>query len=299
MRILLVGASGLIGSATASLARKAHEVRTLVRRDPIDEAEHRWDAASDSAPAEPIAWADAVISLSGASLSHLPWTARYRDEILRSRVATTAAIAHAIARSEHPPTAWVSGSAVGIYGDRPGEELDEEAGRGRGFLAGVVSAWEGATAPAATRTRVVHARTGLVLAAGGALSPLMLATRLGLGATVGDGKQHWPWIALEDEARALLHLATGSALTGPVNLVAPARSTSSHVTRALARALHRPYAFRLPAFALRTGMGLAAEELLLADQCAVPDRLLEDGFVFGHTTVDAAIAATLATQSSR
>lgn len=293
MRILLIGASGLIGSATASLARKTHEVRTLVRRDPVDESEHRWDPASGSAPAEPVAWADAVISLSGASLSRLPWTARYRDEILRSRVGTTAAVARAIAQSERPPTAWVSGSAVGFYGDRPGEELDEDAGRGRGFLADVVSAWEGATSPAASRTRIVHARTGLVLAAGGALAPLMLATRAGLGATVGAGTQHWPWIALEDEARALLHLATGSTLAGPVNLVAPASSTASEVTRALARALHRPHALRLPAFALRAGMGLAAEELLLADQRAMPKRLLEDGFAFRHATPDAAIAAAV------
>ena len=293
MRILLIGASGLIGSATASLARRAHEVRTLVRRDPVDATEHRWDPASGSAPAEPIAWADAVISLSGASLSHLPWTARYRDEILRSRVQATSTLARAIAESDAPPDAWVSASAVGIYGDRPGSELDEDAGRGSGFLADVVSAWEEATRPAETRTRVVHARTGLVLAAGGALAPLMLTTRLGLGATVGDGTQHWPWIALEDEARALLHLATESTLDGAVNLVAPASSTSSEVTRALARAMHRPHLVRLPTFALRAGMGTAAEELLLADQRAVPERLLQDGFVFRCTTVDAAIAAAL------
>lgn len=293
MRILLVGASGLIGSATASLARRAHEVRTLVRRDPVDESEHRWDPASGSAPAESIAWADAVISLSGASLSHLPWTARYRDEILRSRVQATSALARAIAESDAPPAAWVSASAVGIYGDRPDAELDEDAGRGSGFLADVVSAWEDATRPAEARTRVVHARTGLVLASGGALTPLMLTTRLGLGATIGDGKQHWPWIALEDEARALLHLATASELTGPVNLVGPTPAMSRQVTTALARALHRPHVFRLPAFALRAGMGTAAEELLLADQRAVPKRLLEDGFVFGRTTPDAAIAAAV------
>ncbi|MFB7251024.1 TIGR01777 family oxidoreductase [Microbacterium sp. NPDC056234] len=293
MRILLTGASGLIGSATASLARDAHEVRTLVRRDLVDEAEHRWDPSSGAAPAEPIAWADAVISLSGASLSHLPWTARYRAEILSSRVDATSALADAIAESEDPPAAWVSASAVGIYGDRPGEELDEDAGRGAGFLADVVTAWEGATTPAQARTRVVHARTGLVLAAGGALAPLMLATRAGLGSTIGTGAQHWPWIALEDEARALLHLATASNLAGPVNLVAPTPATSREITATLARTLHRPHVLRLPAFALRAGMGLAAEELLLADQRATPARLLQDGFAFHRTAADAAIAAAL------
>ena len=294
MRILLTGASGLIGSATVDLARGAHDVRTLVRRDPVDATEYRWDPASGSAPAEPIAWADAVVSLSGASLSHLPWSRRYRAEILDSRVDVTAAVAHAIAESERPPAAWVSASAVGIYGDRPGEELTEDADRGQGFLADVVFAWEAATFAAAARTRIVHARTGLVLARGGALAPLLLATRVGLGSTVGNGTQHWPWIALEDEVRALLHLATASDLSGPVNLVAPSPATSREVTTALARALHRPHAFRLPAFALRAGMGLAAEELLLADQHAVPRRLLEDGFRFRRATLDAAIAAAVA-----
>ena len=294
MRILLTGASGLIGSATVDLARGAHDVRTLVRRDPVDATEYRWDPASGSAPAEPIAWADAVVSLSGASLSHLPWSRRYRAEILDSRVDATAAVAHAIAESERPPAAWVSASAVGIYGDRPGEELTEDADRGQGFLADVVFAWEAATFAAAARTRIVHARTGLVLARGGALAPLLLATRVGLGSTVGNGTQHWPWIALEDEVRALLHLATASDLSGPVNLVAPSPATSREVTTALARALHRPHAFRLPAFALRAGMGLAAEELLLADQHAVPRRLLEDGFRFRRATLDAAIAAAVA-----
>ncbi|WP_243233373.1 TIGR01777 family oxidoreductase [Microbacterium sp. CIAB417] len=291
MRILLVGASGLIGSAVAARAGGVHEVRALVRRDPVDASEHRWDASARTAPAEPIAWADAVISLSGASLSRLPWTARYRAEILRSRVAATSAIARAIAGSEAPPDAWVSASAVGIYGDRPGEVVTEDAMPGTGFLADVVGAWESAADPARPRTRVVHARTGLVLASGGALTPLMLTTRLGLGATIGGGSQHWPWISLEDEAAALLHLATASALDGPVNLVGPAPATSRDITRGLARVLHRPHLFRLPAFALRAGMGIAADELLLADQQAVPERLIRDGFAFRHATPDAALRA--------
>ena len=192
------------------------------------------------------------------------------------------------------PKAWVSGSAVGFYGDRPGEPLTEESPRGAGCLADVVGAWEEATEPAERTTRVVHARTGLVLAADGALKPLMLTTRFGLGATVGTGTQHWPWIALADEARALLHLAAESSLSGAVNLVAPASATSRQVTTGLARALSRPYRLRLPAFALRAGMGLAAEELLLADQQVLPSRLNDDGFRFEHPALDEAIAAAVA-----
>ncbi|MGW8481905.1 TIGR01777 family oxidoreductase [Microbacterium sp. NPDC055903] len=293
MKILLAGASGLIGTEVARRAAEEHEVQTLVRRAPAGAHELRWDPETGEIPQRAIDEADAVISLSGASLSRLPWTKSYRAEILRSRVAGTAAIATAIAASPTPPSAWVSASAVGIYGGRPGETLSEEADAGTGFLADVVSAWEAATLGAEKRTRVVHARTGLVLAGGGALKPLLLTTRLGLGATVGDGRQHWPWISLADEARALLHLATGSQLAGAVNLTGPAPATSKAVTTALARALHRPHLFRLPAFALRAGMGLAADELLLADQRVEPARLRADGFAWQVTSVEDAVAAAL------
>ena len=291
MRILLAGASGLIGSEVARQAAGVHEIHRLVRRQPSGANEHRWDPASRSMPAEAIEWADAVISLSGASLARLPWTRRYRKEILQSRVQTTGTIAEAIVRADAAPATWVSASAVGIFGDRPGEILVESSPRGTGFLADVVAAWEKATEPARGRTRVVHARTGLVLAREGALRPLILATRFGLGATVGTGRQHWPWIGLADEARALLHLATASALDGPVNLVGPERARSKDITVALARSLHRPHLLRLPSFALKTAMGLAAEELLLADQAVDARALLDDGFAFETRTVADAVTA--------
>lgn len=293
MRILLAGATGLIGSEVARRAAETHDVSMLVRRDPTDAREVRWDPARGDLPQTAIDEADAVISLSGASLSRLPWTRGYREEIVQSRVSATSAIARAISASTTPPAVWVSASAVGIYGDRPGETLMEDSARGTGYLSDVVSAWETATNPASGSTRIVHARTGLVLAGGGALKPLLLTTRLGLGATVGTGRQAWPWISLEDEARALLHLATSSRLSGAVNLVGPAPATSKDVTTALARALHRPHLFRLPAFALRAGMGLAADELLLADQRVEPVRLRADGFVWRRPTLEDAVAAAL------
>lgn len=290
MRILLAGASGMIGSEVARRI-ESHEVRRLVRREAAP-GEYRWDPVRGIVAQEAIEWADAVISLSGASLSRLPWTRRYRRVILRSRTESVATLAAGIARAVEPPAVWVSGSAVGIYGDRPGELLTEQSDPGTGFLAEVVRAWEDATAPAAARTRIVHARTGLVLAGEGALTPLILATRLGAGATVGDGRQHWPWIALADEARALIHLATDSELSGPVNLTSPEAATSEDVTRAVAAVLHRPHRLRLPGFALRAAMGMAAQELLLADQRVIPDALIGDGFAFEAATL--ADAARLA-----
>lgn len=291
MRILLVGASGLIGTAVTHRADGAHDVRRLVRRVPHSDSEYRWDPASGVLPPEALEWADAVISLSGASLSRLPWTSRYRAEIRRSRVQTTEAIARGIAAAASPPAAWVSASAVGFYGDRPAETLTEESAGGTGFLADVVGEWEAATDAAHPHTRVVNARTGLVLA--GALRPLLITTRLGLGAQVGDGRQHWPWIGLDDEARALLHLATDSATSGPVNLVAPTRSTARDVSRALARGMHRPHLFVLPRFVLRAALGRAADELLLADQAVEPRVLLTDGFTFEQPTIDEGVRALL------
>jgi uncharacterized protein (TIGR01777 family) len=293
MRILLAGASGLIGSEIVRRATAEHEVRRLVRRAVSGEDEYTWNPIAGHLPAEAIEWADAVISLSGASLARLPWTRRYRDLLRRSRLSTTGTIARAIAVAETPPTAWVCGSAVGYYGDRPGETLTEESRRGRGYLADLVDAWEQATTPARDRTRVVHARTGLVLARGGALKPLMLATRLGLGATVGGGEQMWPWIGLADEARALLHLATASTRSGPVNLVGPEPASSRRITTELALSMRRPYLLRLREFALKAGLGLAADELLLADQHVEPRALLDDGFTFIAPSAEKAVATAV------
>jgi uncharacterized protein (TIGR01777 family) len=188
---------------------------------------------------------------------------------------------------------WVSGSATGFYGDRPGEELTEESAAGEGFLAGVVTRWEAATARADAVTRVVHIRTGLVMADGGALAPLKLATRLGAGATIGTGRQQWPWISLEDEARAIVHLLAHSELAGPVNLTGPQAATSADITRALAKEMHRPHLFRLPAWLLRLVLGEPAEEMLLPDQRIVPARLEADGFTFRHATAGDAVAAAV------
>lgn len=293
MRILLAGASGMIGSEVSRRATPEHEVRTLVRRPDLGRTEYRWDPTVGLLPPEAVEWADAVISLSGASLSRLPWTRAYRAEILRSRTDATSTIARAIAASAQPPSVWVSASAVGFYGDRPGEELSEDSARGTGYLADVVGAWEQATASAAGSTRIVHARTGLVLAREGALKPLILTTRLGLGAAVGNGRQSWPWIGLADEARAMLHLVAHSTISGPVNLVGPTPATSNEITVALARQLRRPHLFRLPRFALKAAMGVAAQELLLADQNVRPHALLQDGFTFIDQTVPDAVAAAL------
>lgn len=292
-RYLVAGASGLIGSALVRRLRETDgHVRTLTRGQAGGSA-YSWDPARGTIDPAALEWADSVISLNGASLSRLPWTASYRRQILRSRVDSAATIARAIAVADSPPRVWVSASAVGIYGSRPGETLTEESARGTGFLADVVQAWEAATGPAARVARVVLARTGIVLAPDGALRPLVLAARLGLGGDVGGGQQHWPWIALADEVSALAHLAGDSALAGPVNLVAPQPATAGDITREVARQLHRPHWAPMPAPVLRAAMGAAANELLLADQLVRPVRLEADGFRFTQPELAGAVAAAL------
>jgi uncharacterized protein (TIGR01777 family) len=298
MKVLMAGASGMIGGALRSrLETSGHHVRTLVRHGgpTADPETYFWTGRVGSVPGEAIEWADAVASLSGAPLSHLPWTTRYRATILDSRTETTAALARAIAQADRPPAVWVSASAVGFYGNTlVGDgELDESSPSGAGFLAGVTKAWEAATSPASDVTRVVKARTGLVLGPHGATAPLIAATRVGLGARIGTGRQWWPWIGLEDEVRAWEFLLTADAVAGPVNLVGPVPARSDQVTRELAELMHRPYVLTLPRRVLRAAMGAAADELLLASQKVRPARLEEAGFVFLHPQVKGTLGAAL------
>jgi len=291
MRILIAGASGLIGSELRSqLEADGHELLRLVRRERRASDEYRWYPAAGVIDPGLVASADAVINLSGASTGRLPWTPGYKREILRSRIDATRTLAEAINSSEKPPATFLSASAVGYYGDRPGEELLEDASKGEGFLSDVVDAWEQASRLAAHATRVVNVRTGLVVGDGGAFTPLGLLTRVGLGATLGTGAQFWPWISLHDEAAAIRHLLT-SELSGPVNLAGPVPASAKLVTTTLADAMHRPHLFTIPEPVVQLALREPGRELLLPSQKVVPQALVADGFEFRHSTVDAAIRA--------
>jgi uncharacterized protein (TIGR01777 family) len=215
-----------------------------------------------------------------------------------SRVNATSAIAAAILEAHRPPDVWVSASACGFYGPhRPvgdATPLTEDSPSGAGFLAAVTRAWEAAALPAAGRTRLVRARTGMVIGPGGGLmQPLTWATRFGLGPRFGSGVQYWPWISLRDETRALEFALDTPTLAGPVNLVGPTLATADQVTGALARALRRPSWVRLPAPLLQAVLGEAADELLLASQPAAPAALERAGFEFLDRTAAAAVATAL------
>ena len=294
-RILLAGASGMIGiPLTRSLVEAGHIVHTLVRRKPQGPSEHQWDPDAGTIDSGIIDYIDVVINLSGASIGKIPWTTRHKELIMSSRVNATRTLATAIAQAENAPSLLVSGSAVGFYGDRGDEELTEFSPRGQGFLADVVEAWETeAQAASSNKTRVCFARTGLVVGRGGALAPLALQTRLGVGGNIGPGTQWWPWISLHDEVRALQYLVTHDTDQTIFNLVGPTPATATDLTTELARALRRPHLLGLPTFAITALMGEAGEELLLSSQRVISQRLDIIGFRFDDLTIADAIARML------
>lgn len=294
MRIVIGGASGLIGTALGrSLETDGHDVVRLVRRPARGAGEAEWDPLAGVLDPAVLSGADAVVNLSGASLGKLPWTAAYRSTILWSRLSATRTLVDAMNRAEQPPAAFLSGSAVGYYGDRPGEALTEDSSRGTGFLADVVVAWEDSALAAPDAVRTVLLRNGIVVDLAGVLKPLAPLTRFGVAGPLGSGRQFWPWIGLQDEVRAITHLLT-STLSGPVNLCGPQAARADDLMFELARRMNRPYLLRVPKFALKALLGDAADGLLLSDQRVEPRRLLDDGFTFSTPTVEQALAEALA-----
>ncbi|MFF9203053.1 TIGR01777 family oxidoreductase [Streptomyces sp. NPDC014986] len=296
-RIAVAGASGLIGGALArSLAADGHEVVRLVRGAPRAVDEVQWDPERGSVDAEGLAGCDAVVNLAGAGVGDHRWTAAYKGRIRASRVRGTTALAEAVAALPRDvrPRVLLNGSATGYYGETGDRTVDEDAPPGAGFLPRLCVEWEAAAAPAREAgVRTVFARTGLVVArGGGAWGRLFPLFRAGLGGRLGDGRQYWSFIALHDEVAALRHLLDAEGLSGPFNLTAPYPVTNREITEAMARVLHRPAVFAVPAPVLRTVLGEMAGDVLGSAR-VVPARLLESGFRFAFPRIEGAVRAAL------
>ena len=295
MRILMSGASGLIGTALSRhLVADGHSVTRLVRRSP-NAGEVSWDPAAGSIDQGAFDGCDAVINLSGAGIGDKRWTDEYKEELLSSRVQTTELLATRMAALDHKPSVFLSGSAVGWYGDRGDERLDELSTPGTDFLSGVCQRWEAATAAAeAAGIRTVHLRTGIVLAAqGGALKKQLPLFKLGLGGRMGNGHQWQSWISIDDEVAAIAHLLS-SDIFGAVNLTAPNPVTNVEFTATLAKVLHRPAVLPVPMFGPKALLGgELVDALLLSGQRVSPTALQRSGYEFQHSTLEVALRAIL------
>jgi hypothetical protein len=294
VQIAITGSSGLIGSALVRALRdEGLTVLRLVRHPAAAADEIHWDPFGDVDTAA-LEGLDAVVHLAGAGLGDRRWTESYKRQIRDSRVEGTRTLARALAGLDRRPAVLVSASAVGFYGDTGDLPVDESGPQGEGFLAEVCRDWEAAARPAADAgIRVVHPRTGLVLAReGGLLGKVLPLFRVGLGGRLGGGRQWMSWISLPDHIAALRFLIDVD-LEGPVNLTAPEPVTNAAYTKAVGRALHRPAPFAVPATALRLGLGEFADEGALVSQRVLPDRLGKAGFTFRHPDLASALADVL------
>ena len=296
MRIAITGSTGLIGTALSQhLTGRGHTVVPMVRRDPTD-GQIGWDPAAGRLDPADLAGIDAVVHLAGAGIGDRRWTDEYKRTLLDSRVDSTTLLAERLAElGADGPQILLSGSAIGLYGDRDDTELAEDAPGGDGFLADICHQWEAATGPAeAAGIRVCHLRTGIVLSPqGGALRKMLPLFKLGVGGKFGNGRQWMSWISMTDEIGAIEHLLT-SELSGPVNLTAPTPVRNAEFASTLGKVLCRPALFPVPKFGPKLLLGGELADALLFDgQRVVPSALTADGYSFAHPDLATALRAEL------
>lgn len=296
MRILISGASGLIGSELQSqLKALGHTPVILVRREAQSPEEISWDPSTLTLDPTALESIDAIVNLAGATTGKLPWTKQYKEELIQSRINSTKTLVQAMSKCTNKPKVLISGSASGFYGDTGDALLTETAPRGEGFLADLATAWEREAMKAPAGVRVVQIRTTMVLSrTKGALGRLLPILRAGVGGKLGNGRQWWAWISLPDQARAIIHLINTPSASGPYNITAPEPATCKELIKELGKALHRPTLIPVPAFALKLAFREGAQELLLCSQKMSSARLEATGFVFEHPTLKSACAWVVA-----
>lgn len=295
MQVAITGASGFLGQAiTQQLIAEGHEPRPVQRDGGSSDSGLQWTVTDGFTPKDALSGIDAVIHLAGENIGGGRWTEARKQAILDSRREGTARVVQALEHASPRPRVLISASAVGYYGSRGDEPLDEQSSHGQGFLAEVCEAWEAQARRAETLgVRVVIPRFGLVLGNGGALEKMLLPFRFGLGGRFGDGLQYMPWIHIHDLARAMVFLLEGEERRGVYNFTAPEPVTNQTFSATLGRVLSRPAFLPAPAFALKLALGDMAQALLLEGQRALPKRLLDEGFRFEYTDLDRALRQIL------
>ena len=297
MKILISGSHGLVGKAlVTSLTNDGHEVIRLVRRErQMGAPEVAWDPKRGVIDGEHLEGLEAVVHLAGESIADGRWSDEKKRRIRESRVQGTQLLIQALTQLNHPPKTFLCASAIGYYGDRADETLNEASSPGKNFLSNVCVEWEGATRPAAEKgIRVVNLRFGIILSAdGGALAKMLTPFRMGIGGRIGSGKQWMSWVALDDVVAAIRRALTDASLAGPVNIVAPNPVTNAEFTKRLGQVLARPTLFPVPAFGARLAFGEMADALLLSSQRVDPVRLKQAGYQFLEPELTGALRRSL------
>jgi uncharacterized protein (TIGR01777 family) len=295
--VAVTGSHGFIGSALLpALIREGHRPVRIVRGQAGGDDELSWDPEAGTIDADGLEGIGGVVHLAGAGIGDRRWTDARKRLILETRTKGTGLLARTLAGLTRPPSTLVSASAIGYYGDRGDEPLDEQSTPGNDFVARVCVQWEGATAPAADAgIRVARVRSGIVLGRdGGVLPRLLLPFRLGLGGRIASGRQYMSWISIGDEARAILHALTQDGVAGPVNLTGPAPVTNGEFTETLGRVLRRPTVIPTPLLPLRARYGSElVQHLLVEGQRVLPRRLEATGYRFAHSTLEDALRAAV------
>lgn len=296
LRVLVSGASGFLGKPLVRfLQAKGFKVSRLVRRQAGLPDEIGWDPEKGILVQKQLEDFDAAVHLAGESVFSLRWTKSKKREILESRERSSHLLSETFAHTRHPPKVFVGASAIGYYGDRGEEEIDEASSRGKGFLAEVASRWEAACTPLVQRgTRILHPRFGIILGkGGGSLQKMLLLHRLGLGGPLGGGLQWMSWIALEDAISSIHFALTHPTIEGPYIAASPNPVRQKDFSQELSRHLHRPSCIHWPKWLLRMILGEAADELLLSSVKALPKKLLKEGFHFACPSLDSALHSAL------
>jgi uncharacterized protein (TIGR01777 family) len=292
MKVLITGASGLIGSALQrSFREKGYDLLLASRDEPKDDEHIQWSVESGFAGPEKLEGLDAVVHLAGESVNGLRWTDEKKKAIRDSRVLGTRNVVDAISKLKNKPKVLVAASAIGFYGERGDEELTESSAAGDTFLADVSKQWEGEARRAEDAgIRTVLLRTGIILSKdGGALGTMLLPFKMGVGGVVGSGKQWMSWISLDDHVEAINFAIENETIRGALNAVSPHPVTNEEFTKTMGEVLYRPTFIPLPEFAVSMLMGEMGDELLLTSTKVIPRRLEDAGFQFKYPDLKAAL----------
>lgn len=297
MRVAISGASGLVGTALiASLLRAGHQPVRMVRRQSSgSEPTISWNPEAHYVDAQALEGIDAIVHLAGEGIADGRWTPQRKARIRDSRVQGTRLLCETLAQMANPPRIFICASAVGFYGDRGDEVLDETSSPGNSFLATLCKDWEESTEPARRKgIRVANLRLGVILSPkSGALAKMLLPFKMGVGGVVGSGRQYLSWIVLDDVVGSIEHVLGNETLSGPINVTAPHPVTNTEFTMTLGKVLGRPTIFPMPAFAARLAFGEMAEEMLLGGAKVIPSRLQQSGYQFQQPELESGLRSLL------